>query len=596
MANKKRATAGGIVGSVQPVGKEYAGKNVWILTFESSDVVHVGGLGQAVATLAHSLADLGVRPTVLMPSHGQHYDQKIRKKLKLEEVSEFKASGARRGVDGNDYPYSVGFERGKLGGVTYLLAKGLDPGTSRWLEDHQVYDHDLTFEKMALYSRAVTHFLNFSIERALELPDLIHMNDWHTVPAGAILKQVAAAHDKDLPLAFTIHLLSFKRLPWHYISEAWCGLEDKPYKVMINGSLTHISPKKLWEEWCDGSFEKFGGLWSDWLATVSRSYLTEDVLRYVGSWVRERCGYIYNGCDWKEDEILEEVSKIHGLSKRKFSRKQLRNYLLTEALEKAGPPSTADQSIAQLLTNFRNTDLFGDSGQVRNFDSDGELILMTGRLNEQKGVDLLVKAIPDVLNVLPGVRFMLILLPGQQSEFLSWVLSESSKYAHGVRIVPGTLPSIYKLAYLGADVFAMPSRWEPFGIAALEAMSTGTPVVGSKVGGLKETVLDLREEPEQGTGLLVRPGESKELAAALVAMILMVRMGKESNNHIPSPLAEFVTDPTLLDLVLNRKDEFFKIRENCRKRVDTYFRPVNSARMALNTYAGAQRVSGMRFE
>jgi len=584
------------VNSAHPVGREYVGKSVWILTFESSDVVHVGGLGQAVATLAHALADLDIRPTILMPSHGQQYEEKIRKKLKLEEISEFKASGARRGVDGNEYPYSVGFERGKLGGVTYLLAKGLDPASSRWLEDHQVYDHDLTFEKMALFSRAVAHFLNYSIENELELPDLIHMNDWHTVPAGAILKQVAAAHHKDLPLAFTIHLLSFKRLPWHYISEAWCGLEDMPYNVMINGSLTYMSPKKLWEEWCEGSFEKFGALWSDWLATVSRSYLTEDVIGYVGSWVKERCGFIYNGCDWKEDEILKEVSKTHRLPGRKITRKRLRNYLLTEALEKAGPPSNADQSIAQLLMNFRNTDLFGDSGQVRNFDSDGELVLMTGRLNEQKGVDLLVKAIPDVLKVLPEVRFILILLPGQQSGFLSWVLEESSKLASGVRIVPGTLPSIYKLAYLGADVFAMPSRWEPFGIAALEAMSTGTPVVGSKVGGLKETVLDLREEPEQGTGLLVRPGDSKDLAAALAGMILMVRMADESNNHIPSQVAEFVTDPTMLDLILDRKCAFSKIRENCKKRVDTYFRPANSARMALNTYAGAQRVSGMRFK
>ena len=59
------------------------------------------------------------------------------------------------------------------------------------------------------------------------------------------------------------------------------------------------------------------------------------------------------------------------------------------------------------------------------------------------------------------------------------------------------------LAHISADAYAMPSRWEPFGITALEAMATGNPVVGTRVGGITETVLDILDHGgRRGPGAL----------------------------------------------------------------------------------------------
>src|SRR5713226_8229718 len=86
-------------------------KRVWMLSFESSDVAQLGGLGSAVSSLAKALArDLGV--CIFMPSHGRHHDVRLREKLALEELRGFMSQGGRRGADGSIYPYRIGMEEG----------------------------------------------------------------------------------------------------------------------------------------------------------------------------------------------------------------------------------------------------------------------------------------------------------------------------------------------------------------------------------------------------------------------------------------------------------------------------------------------------
>jgi starch synthase len=561
-------------------------RRIWILSFEASDVVYIGGLGQAVSTLAHALSRLGNQVTVFMPSHGRQRSPELIKKTSLGEYPGFLASGSRRGVDNKDYPYSVGFVTGYVGKVRYMLAVGMDEVSSRWLDHEQVYNHDLTFEKMAFFARAMKHFMDFSILQDDDLPDIIHMNDWHTVPAGTIAKQRAELKSKSIPLVFTIHLLSFRGLPWHYLSEDWCGLEDIPTKFVLEGRRVSTTPKKLWEERCQGSFERFGSAYSDWVTTVSRSYLHEDLIPFIGRDVEGKAGYIYNGCDWNERDIVNEAAQRYGLTGAEISRNALRSYLLTSVLERSGKPINQEKEVDQVLSNFWGGDLFLESGAVRSFDTDRRLVLMTGRLSRQKGVDILIEAIPEVLRRLPDTNFLLMLSAGQEVDTLRWILTECSKYAENVRVVVGALPSIYRLAHAASDVFAMPSRWEPFGIAALEAMSTGNPVVASKVGGLKEIILDLREEPERGTGLLVERENIRELADGIVSVMMMVEAGDSGSEHV----LEGMPEPKLARVVLENQNLCSQIRDNCRRRVDECFRPVNSAKMAIEAYSNAELI------
>src|SRR5438445_507524 len=216
--------------------------------------------------------------------------------------------------------------------------------------------------------------------------------------------------------------------------------------------------------------------------------------------------------------------------------------------------------------------------------------LMNGRLSPQKRIDILLDAVPLVRKAIPETRFLLFLLPSNDSDLARTTLEKAGKYPDNVRVILGRHPSIYLLSHLAADVYAMPSRSEPFGISALEAMVTGNPVVGTSVGGITETVLDLSTNGESGTGILVPQGNVAKLAESLVSLLKIMQLdelsqqGKEdragASRKIPlEPIARMVAKNPRLGS---------KIRENCRNRVMKKFRWTNAGQMALTRYSAAR--------
>jgi glycosyltransferase involved in cell wall biosynthesis len=142
------------------------------------------------------------------------------------------------------------------------------------------------------------------------------------------------------------------------------------------------------------------------------------------------------------------------------------------------------------------------------------LILFSGRLEKRKGVDLLLKAASQVVAAIPDVRF--VLAGGNhislKQSTLDRFVSENhlEDHVHFLGHVPWEqLLEIYRKASL----FALPSFYETFGIVALEAMATGTPVVGWRSGALPEIIHD------GITGILAAPGDVKRLADAMVTLL-----------------------------------------------------------------------------
>jgi glycosyltransferase involved in cell wall biosynthesis len=143
------------------------------------------------------------------------------------------------------------------------------------------------------------------------------------------------------------------------------------------------------------------------------------------------------------------------------------------------------------------------------FGPDDVLIGTVGHLNRQKGHDVLIEALPQVLRREPAAR---IVIAGRgplrkRLETLAADHGVSSKVQFAGLV--GDVPRLLR----AFDVFAFPSRWEGFGIALTEAMAAGLPVVASRTGGITEIV-------EDGvSGLLVKPGDPAELAAALARVL-----------------------------------------------------------------------------
>src|SRR6266704_6385196 len=547
---------------------------VWMLSYECAGLAQAGGLGEAVAGLARTLAqDSNLEVTVFLPSHGRHVDKDLRAAYSLREETTFIANGYRTGTNHVHYHYLAGVEKGSRDSVHYVLVKGLDGQTSKWLDDRTLYDRDTTFEKMSLFARTVKTYSNYLLATGSprDLPDLIHAHDWHMIPAGVALKQSLEENRVTVPLVFTIHLLGRVSLPWHYGSEAWCGIQDLQHIVRIGrkGVFT-LGYRQVWEEYCHDSLERFGCYEANYVTSVSSSYLTHDVSDYVGNVVTGKSGHIYNGCDWDNEEINSMV-RVDQASERPIdqndqylNRWDLRIHLLTRGLAQAKP-------IVEGQSNLDRSQEQQDQSKqlIKPFEEDGPLVLMTGRLSPQKGVDILLDAVPHVLKALPGTKFLFFLLPSNNPDSNKSTSKVAAGYPKNVRLIFGRDRPIYLLSHVGADVYAMPSREEPFGISALEAMITGNPVVGADVGGLRETVLDIPKYGDRGTGILIPPEDAGSLSTALISMIMVMRIDESSQRGEVDMNYSAKRIPSKLIKEMVGKNSRFgsKMRENCRSRV-----------------------------
>lgn len=138
-------------------------------------------------------------------------------------------------------------------------------------------------------------------------------------------------------------------------------------------------------------------------------------------------------------------------------------------------------------------------------------ILFVGRFEHRKGIDVLLDAVPRVLEAVPRTRFTIA--GGDPDRHWSRrFLAEHPSLAEQVSF-PGRLSAeALRAAYRECDLFVAPSRYESFGLIYVEAMAWAKPVVGCRVGGIPAVVTD------QQTGLLVAPGNAPALAEALVAL------------------------------------------------------------------------------
>jgi len=173
-------------------------------------------------------------------------------------------------------------------------------------------------------------------------------------------------------------------------------------------------------------------------------------------------------------------------------------------------------------------------------------VLFVGRLEEMKGIEFLINAIPKVLNELPSTEFVFI---GQDLKSLKYKMKWSeyakSKIDNQRMFFKNRLPREELFGfYQKCWILVIPSIYEPFGIVALEAMTCGKPVIATNVGGLPEII-------EHGrTGILIPPRDSSAIADSIIELIKNKNLRKEiSSNSIRLVElkfnAKFITDKNL---------------------------------------------------
>lgn len=360
-------------------------------------------------------------------------------------------------------------------------------GVRIFLLSNEILDKTTVYHPQSLFMLKMIHFtkalpglINLMIKHEGRKPDVIHVHDWHCVLAGALLKKYFK-----IPFIYTIHRLCRGRISARELGEVNLGGFIEPH--YMEGEMFNV--------------EVFGAHQCDYLNTVSRTYLDEEWTSFFSSY-QGKVTYVWNGVDaafW-DPEKLENAA---------LPRLQRRRRILEENGLGGGP-----------------------------------LFFFVGRFDrEQKGVDILLQAFEQLMQAQnrAAEQIRLLLLGTGDSLLESEAQRLASRHPRRMKVIRQYLSREAAREFYGAADFCLiPSNFEPFGLAALEAMCMGSVPIGSRVGGINDTVIDLEENIAGATGLLIPKGDPMALAAAMQKMTEMLeeepggigRMRRNGRRHV----------------------------------------------------------------
>jgi len=426
------------------------------LAAEAEPFVKVGGLADVAGALPRALRALPAEVT-------QGIEVDIRLVLPLHPVIKTQTKGLRPlfifSLPRRDGELQVSVFEAHLDGlpVYFLEGEPIAAGGS-------VYSSEVVLdgEKYAFFSLA-----------ALELPNqlgwspgLLHANDWHTALACyALLLKRWQGGLSGVASVLTIHNLPFMgpdvsaQLEAYGLTLAQTGLPE----------WARALPLPL-------------GLWAaDALVTVSPGYAREILRPEFG------CG-------------LQDY-----LHARKDSLSGILNGIDVDSFNPATDPALAANFGVPTLERRSLNKAALQTRLALPLEPDVPLIGMVTRLDRQKGVDL----VPQALRKLAGWEWQLVILGTGDSKLESALLRFQAEFPERVRLEFKYDAGLARQIYAAADVFLMPSRYEPCGLAQMIAMRYGCIPIASAVGGLKDTIL------HDETGFLVERPTAARLSTAI---------------------------------------------------------------------------------
>lgn len=431
---------------------------------EAAPFVKTGGLGDVAGSLPQALKAAGAEVIVFVPKYdtiAQEY------KDRMDHLCDFYVPLGWR----NEY---CGLERLNHRGVDYLFIDN-----EHYFSRGYPYGFFDDGERFAFFSKAVVESLQH-LPHALNgfTCDVLHCNDWHTAMAPVFLREFYQASPlyQNVKTVFSIHNIAFQG---QYSAKV---LND------ILG-LAHI-PAAAFQLTCGPDAVNYmqGALnYTDSITTVSPTYAEEIKTAEFGEHL--------DGILRRRAPILQGI--VNGIDTDGFD------------------PAT-DSRIAQ---NFTVEDRSGKAVckarlqeelglEVRD---DRPLMVMVTRLTRQKGMDLVTYALDRILS--GGVQ--VAVLGTGDTEYENALRYFEGKY-------PGTMaariqfdPALSQRMYAGADLFLMPSLFEPCGLSQMIAMRYGTLPIVRETGGLKDTVIPYNCYTGEGTGFSFAHFNGDEMADAV---------------------------------------------------------------------------------
>ena len=445
---------------------------------ECAPFVKTGGLGDVAGSLPAALVRAGAEVIVMVPKYATIKDEY---KAQMEHFSDFYVSLGWR----NEY---CGLEKLEHDGVTYMFIDN-----ERYFARDYPYGFFDDGERFAFFSKAITESLQH-LPAGFEC-DILHCNDWQTALAPVFLREFY----QGLPLydrvktVFSIHNVAFQGQFSDTVMEDILGVAHIP-----------AAASQLRCDACSINYMLGALHYADAITTVSPTYAGEIQTPEFGEGL---------------DGVLRE---------RSYALQGILN-----GIDVAGFDPATDKRIA---ANYTIDDRSGKAVckaklqeelglEVRD---DRPLMVMVTRLTRQKGMDLVMYALDRILS--GGVQ-VAVLGTGDRD------------YEDGLRYFqdkyPGTMaariefdPALSQRMYAAADMFLMPSKFEPCGLSQIIAMRYGTLPIVRETGGLKDTVIPYNEFTGEGTGFSFSNFNGDEMGDAVFRAARLFWDNREAWNQL----------------------------------------------------------------
>lgn len=445
---------------------------------ECAPFVKTGGLGDVAGSLPAALVRAGAEVIVMVPKYATIKDEY---KAQMEHFSDFYVSLGWR----NEY---CGLEKLEHDGVTYMFVDN-----ERYFARDYPYGFFDDGERFAFFSKAITESLQH-LPAGFEC-DILHCNDWQTALAPVFLREFY----QGLPLydrvktVFSIHNVAFQGQFSDTVMEDILGVAHIP-----------AAASQLRCDACSINYMLGALHYADAITTVSPTYAGEIQTPEFGEGL---------------DGVLRE---------RSYALQGILN-----GIDVAGFDPATDKRIA---ANYTVEDRSGKAVckaklqeelglEVRD---DRPLMVMVTRLTRQKGLDLVMYALDRILA--GGVQ-VAVLGTGDRD------------YEDGLRYFqdkyPGTMaariefdPALSQRMYAAADMFLMPSKFEPCGLSQIIAMRYGTLPIVRETGGLKDTVQPYNEFTGEGTGFSFSNFNGDEMGDAVFRAARLFWDNREAWNQL----------------------------------------------------------------
>ena len=445
---------------------------------ECAPFVKTGGLGDVAGSLPAALVRAGAEVIVMVPKYATIKDEY---KAQMEHFSDFYVSLGWR----NEY---CGLEKLEHDGVTYMFIDN-----ERYFARDYPYGFFDDGERFAFFSKAINESLQH-LPAGFEC-DILHCNDWQTALAPVFLREFY----QGLPLydrvktVFSIHNVAFQGQFSDTVMEDILGVAHIP-----------AAASQLRCDACSINYMLGALRYADAITTVSPTYANEIQTPEFGEGL---------------DGVLRE---------RSYALQGILN-----GIDVAGFDPATDKRIA---ANYTVEDRSGKAVckaklqeelglEVRD---DRPLMVMVTRLTRQKGLDLVMYALDRILS--GGVQ-VAVLGTGDRD------------YEDGLRYFqdkyPGTMaariefdPALSQRMYAAADMFLMPSKFEPCGLSQIIAMRYGTLPIVRETGGLKDTVIPYNEFTGEGTGFSFTNFNGDEMGDAVFRAARLFWDNREAWNQL----------------------------------------------------------------